>query len=360
MDPAGSYRERAGRWVADPSWPSPAVEAWELAVGAIELGGTGHSGEAAVRSLRGLQTTGVDSGVWDGDGSPADFPLDQRGEDGASLCWDSAPLPERVEVLGKGEATLKLSVDRPWALVAVRVCHVAPDGASTLVARGLLNLSRREGHDRTVPMPIGEPVVVRVPLMSTSYAIPAGHRIRLAVSPTYWPMAWPSPEPVTLTVHCGSHSSLTLPRRHPSELDEQLPAFGEPETGTELPHETTMARGAGWGGGRRVSRNLASGEAEIEFDWRPTGTRILATDTEMRENNITRYRIVEGEPLTATVLCDVEVALTRPGWNTRVEAKSAMTCDAEHFTVTSSLDAYEDDVRVCARTFINRFPRDGV
>jgi putative CocE/NonD family hydrolase len=355
--PAGSYRERAGRWVADPSWPPPNVESWELPLGAD---GLGTSGAGEPRSLRGLQTTGLHSGVWDGDGSPADFPLDQRAEDGASLCWDTEPLSERVELLGKGEATLELSVDRPSALICVRVCDVAPDGASTLVARGLLNLSRREGHDKTVPMPLGEPVVVRVPLMSTSYAIPAGHRIRLAVSPTYWPMAWPSPEAAALTIHSGSASVLTLPRRRPSELDEQFHAFGDPETGTELAHETTVARGAGWGGGRRVSRDLGNGETEIVFDWRPSGTRIIATDTEMSENNITRYRIVEGEPLSAMVSSDVEVGLVRPGWNTRVRARSTMTSDAERFTVTSTLDAFEDDVRICARTFIHHFPRDGV
>lgn len=355
--PAGSYQTRAGRWVADPSWPSPNVDVWELPVGAA---GLGSSETGAARTLRGLQVTGLDGGVWDGDGSPADFPLDQRGEDGASLCWDSEPLDERVELLGKGAATLELSVDKPWALVCVRVCDVAPDGASTLVARGLLNLSRREGHDQTVPMPIDEPVLVHVPFMSASYAIPAGHRIRLAVSPTYWPLAWPSPEAVTLTVHSGPRSVLTLPRRRPGELDEQLRPFAAPETGTELPHETTVARGAGWGGGRRVSRSLGTGETEIEFDWRPTGSRILATDTEMRENNVTRYRITEGEPLSAAVTCDVEVTLLRPGWNTRVQARSTMTSDAEHFTVTSTLDAYEDEVRVCARTFTHRFPRDGV
>ena len=62
---------------------------------------------AAARSLRGLQGTGVDGGVWCGDGSPADFALDQRPDDGASLCWDTAPLAERVELLGRGEAQLR-------------------------------------------------------------------------------------------------------------------------------------------------------------------------------------------------------------------------------------------------------------
>ena len=177
---------------------------------------------AAARTISSLQSTGVDGGVWCGDGSPADYGLDQRFEDGSSLCWDTAPLSERVEILGKGEAHLEVSVDKPWALVAVRVCDVAPDGASTLIARGLLNLSRREGHDRSVPMPVDEPVLVRVPLQATAYAIPAGHRIRLAVSNTYWPMAWPSPEATRLTVHCGPREHVDAAAEEPGATSTRL------------------------------------------------------------------------------------------------------------------------------------------
>ena len=301
--PAGSYAQRPGRWVADPSWPSPGGAGVDArARGRVARAGRrrrGRRGDGHPEPARPAGAPGVDGGVWCGDGSPADFALDQRPDDGASLCWDSAPLTERVELLGKGEAQLELSVDRPWALVAVRVCDVGPDGSSTLIARGLLNLSRREGHDRSVPMPVDEPVLVRVPLQSTAYAIPAGHRIRLAVSNTYWPMAWPSPEPSTLTVLCGPRSILSLPRRRPSELDAQLQPFGAPESGTPLASEKTMLRD----GGRHVRRDLHNGEIEVEFDWHASRTRIVATDTEMGEENVATYRIVEGDPLSATVSC---------------------------------------------------------
>jgi hypothetical protein len=303
--------------------------------------------------VRGLQTTGIDGGVWCGDGSPADFALDQRGDDGASLCWDSDPLHDRFELLGRGAATLRVSVDRPWALVAARVCDIAPDGASTLVARGVLNLARREGHDRSVPMPIDGVVEVTVPFQSMGYAIPAGHRVRLAVSPTYWPWAWPSPDPVTLTVHGGA---LSLPHRGGSALDDQLTPFGAPEPGTPLASETTMMRD----GGRTVRRDLATGATEVRFDWHPSRTRILATGTEMGEENVTTYSIVEGDPLSACVRCRVVVTLDRPGWHTRTEATSTMTCERDRFTVTSALDAFDDGVRVHAATHVHHFPRDGV
>jgi predicted acyl esterase len=309
------------------------------------------------RSIRSLQTTGIEGGVWDGDGGPADFPLDQRPDDGSSLCWDSSPLTERVELLGIGEARLEVSADRPVAFVVVRVSDVAPGGAATLVARGFLNLTRREGHDRTVPLAPGEPAHVTVSLQSTGYAIPAGHRIRLAVSNSYWPMVWPSPEPTTLTVHGGE---VSLPRRRANELDDQLQPFGPAETGTPLATETTKARGGGRGGGRRVTRNLATGETEVEFDWRPSGARIIDTDTEMAEDNITTYRITQGDPLSAAVSSEVDVSLDRPGWRTRVRATGTMTSDAERFLVTTTLEAFEGNARIFARTYTHVFPRDGV
>ncbi|MGG7381587.1 CocE/NonD family hydrolase C-terminal non-catalytic domain-containing protein, partial [Escherichia coli] len=67
---------------------------------------------------------------------PAENPPDQRAEDGRSLCFDSEPLEEPLEILGFPEAVLTVTVDRPLALVACRLCDVAPDGSSLLVTRG--------------------------------------------------------------------------------------------------------------------------------------------------------------------------------------------------------------------------------
>jgi len=79
----------------------------------------------------------------------------------------------------------------------------------------------------------------------------------------------------------------------------------------------------------------------------------------MGEENVTTYRIVEGDPLSATVICSVEVSLARPGWNTRTVATSTMTSDAERFLVTTTLDAFDENVRIHARTYTHHFPRDG-
>src|SRR5688500_20347685 len=56
-------------------------------------------------------------------------------------------------------------------------------------------------------------------------ALHAGNRVRLAVSTTFWPMIWPSPEPVTLTLHAG-RSRLELPVRPPRAGDAELRDLG--------------------------------------------------------------------------------------------------------------------------------------
>ena len=97
----------------------------------------------------------------------------------------------------------------------------------------------------------------------------------------------------------------------------------------------------------------------MTFDWHPSRVRILETGTEIGEENVTTYRVVEGDPLSATVICRVAVTIDRPGWSTRTEVASTMTCDEEVFAVTTTLDAFEGATRVHALARTHRFPRDG-
>jgi hypothetical protein len=344
--PVTSCAERAGRWVAEAAWPSPAVQAQMLALP-----------DGPPRSLRGLQLCGLDAGVWCGDGGPADLPGDQRADDGASLCWDwSVRAP--VELLGHVVAELELAADRPAALVAVRLCDVAPDGASTLIARDLFNLTHRDGHDRADPVVPGERMRVRVPLMSTAYAVPAGHALRLAVSPTYWPWAWPSPEPVTLTVHGGR---VELPVRT-GKGAPPLPAWGPAEAAAPLATESLHAGPTG----RTLTRDLATGASELAFDWIDHRTRHTASGIVVGERNAARYRLTEGDPLSAEVVCETTVEVATRGQSpygrgidVRTEVRARMTCTAEAFLVTTAIDAYDGGRRCHARRWTHEIPRDG-
>jgi uncharacterized protein len=350
--PKPQYDERPGRWVGEEAWPPPGVQARALELGAGGVLAEG-GGDAGTLRVSGLQATGLDAGSWCPYGEPADWPGDQRATDGLSLAFTSAPLDEPLEILGFPEVTLELECDRPLALVAVRLCEVWPDGASTLVTRAVQNLAHLESDEHPRPLVPGEPFAAVIRLDAAGHAFAAGNRLRLAVSPTYWPWAWPSPKQVTLTLRTGG-SRLVLPVRAPRPEDAGPEPFGEPEESARMATEALTTGPAG----RTHSHDLASGRHDLVFEWDVGGVVRFPSGLEVEDRNRTTYTIVEGDPLSARVLCEVGGTLGRGDWRTRTEVVSEMTCDAGAFHVTDRLTAWEGDAVVFEREWARSFPRD--
>jgi hypothetical protein len=337
--PAARCAVRPGRWVTERVWPSP-----DVVERTIALAGGGV--------IRGLQQCGLDSGAWCADGASDDLPPDQRAEDGMSVCVSSPPLDEVAELLGFARVSFTVESDEPLALVAVRLCDVAPDGASLLVTRGLLNLAQRSSRaepERLVP---GRPERVTVVLDSIGHRFGAGRRLRVGVSPTYWPLAWPSPRAATLRI---SDVELELPLR--TRTDEVAQPFGPPELPPRLVAEViTEGRGS-----RRIERDLACGAATLVFDWDMGGRRRLVDSRiECEDTSTARYTIVEGDPLSAHVEVENTSAVGRGGWQTVARVRGEMTCDVSAFHLVHELTVREGADEVFARTYRARIPRDHV
>jgi len=86
----------------------------------------------------------------------------------------------------------------------------------------------RARPERPLALEPGHRYRVVVHLHDVAHAFPQGHNVRVAVSTCYWPVVWPSPEPVTLTLFSGT-GQLDLPVRPARTGDEELPPFGPPE-----------------------------------------------------------------------------------------------------------------------------------
>jgi uncharacterized protein len=343
VEPQPSYEERSGRWVAEPSWPSPHVDTQRL-----DLPGEDE------RSLRAVQSTGTQAGAWTAEGQSADLATDQRPDDAFSITYDFEPLAERIEILGLPSVTLALAVDRPHALVCVRLCELFPDGTSALVTRGLLNLAHRASHEEPSALEPGSRYEVRVPLDVAAHSFPPGQRLRVAVSPAYWPWAWPSPEEVTLTVFGGR---LELPVRAPRAENEELAAFQDPEHSPPLEIEETEAGPQG----RTIRRELATGLVEQIFDWDLGGaSRLVAIDLDTSDSSHTVYSIVEGDPLSAAVRFRATSGMGRGDWSTHSQVTSSMTSDAANFHVETELTVTENENEVFTRTWRFAIPRDHV
>jgi putative CocE/NonD family hydrolase len=355
VTPAARLTERPGRWIAEESWPSPNVEERRLWLGDALL--RDQHDPAAPRLEVGTDLLcGLDGGVWCADGTHGEGAVDQRADDGRALSFDSAPLDERLELLGNARVELVLESDRPVAQLTARLCDVAPDGTSLLVTRGVLNLTHRDSHEHPEPLVPGEPTRVVLQLDGIAEAIPAGHRLRLALSPAYWPWLWPAPELATLAVQTAE-SSLVLAVRPPRAEDEELRPFDEPEHAAGLEEETLEPVE----GSRAVTRDFASGRTELVFDWAAGGRyRLVEFGLQTGYWTKTTYSIVPGDPLSAEVRCEAASELGRDGWLTRAEIRSVMDADAERFRVRTELEAFENGERVRRREWTFETPREEV
>jgi hypothetical protein len=353
--PATLIEHQPGRWVAEPAWPAGRIErrvSW-LGAGTIDAAPAAE----ASRVLHGSQVTGLDCGENCGGGSRGDWPGDQRADDARSLAWDSPPLGERLEILGHAEAALDLSVDRPSALLAVRLCDVAPDGTSELVTLKVLNLTHRDGDERPEPLVPGRRYAVTVRLRAAAHAFPAGHRLRLAVSADYWPWVWPSPEPVTLTVFTGEHGRLVLPERPPRAGDAELPAFAEPEATPRLECETLEEPGPG---GRSTRWDAGTGTATVETRWWDHGRyRYPRWDVTSEDAVRIEGSLTDGDPLSARVRFSARSELVRGSeLDVSVETDCEMRCDRGTFYLTSRQRVFDrgEEFFSCARE--KAIPRD--
>jgi hypothetical protein len=351
VDPAPMYEERPGHWGAEETWPSPAVQASTRWLGNRVL--REEPAPATDLSIRGSQFAGAEAGVWWPHGDPVDFPPDQRREDGLCLTFDALPAKEAVEILGRPRVTLTLAADQPLAVVVLRLCDVSPTGSSLQVSRGVLNLTHREGHEAPKPLEPGTLYRVEIEMDVAGHRLPAGHHWRLAISPTYWPMVWPSPHPVTLRIRTGERSALHLPLRPPRPEDEVLPAFPEPERCPTRPHKRLRRPRRK----RTIEQDVAERKLEI-CDLSDSGrTKLLDTELEVYSRIEDHFSIIEGDPLSASASTAGEMGLKRGDWEVRAETYGHMTADAEHFYVTHVLDAYEGNVRVFNKTWHTKIPR---
>ncbi|MEU9096014.1 CocE/NonD family hydrolase [Streptomyces sp. NPDC048428] len=364
VPPSTSYQERPGRWVGEPSWPSPHVQEVVHPLDdrtIVREGEARASSESAhspgrVHEVQSPLSVGQFAGKWASYNAPPDLPYDQREEDGGSLVFDTRPLPERVEILGAPAVDLLVSSPSRSAQVAVRLSDVAPDGRATRVTYGVLNLAHRSGEDGPEQLEPGRTYRVRIPLNGVAQAFPAGHRIRLSLSTSYWPLVWPAPSSVQLSVH-EAGSRLTLPIR-PAAAPDGIPAepFGEPE-GCEPPEVTQLTEPEqDW----TVSRNLVDYRSSLDIvkdrglqRYEENGIEVGLRACEKYLSTADDFGSVSGESAWT-------MRFRRPAWDVRVETRTVLTSNETEFHVDATLDGYEDGRRVFSRTWNESIPRVNV
>jgi hypothetical protein len=194
---------------------------------------------------------------------------------------------------------------------------------------------------------------VRLQLNDVGQAFPAGHRIRLALSTAYWPIAWPPPEPVTLTLYAGA-STFTLPVRPPDPADAALPPL--PPLETPPPLATTVHEPART---ERVVRHDVS-SSDVTLEWVQDSGRYRFDDIDLTVHTVAsdRYTIRPDDPLSARVEIAWTVRLARGEWHVETQTRTVLTATKATFELDASLEAFEGGTPVHAERWERSIPRD--
>ena len=234
-----------------------------------------------------------------------------------------------------------MSLQGDATLLAVRLCEVALDGTSARVTFGLLRVTRPPQH---AP---GERFQLEVSLKGVAYRFSPGHRVRIALSSAYWPMAWAEPKSGGLMLW-PADAILTLPALPPSAR-YRPPAFEAPEWARPLAHEVldpgTSSRSITW--------DAASGATHLTSRSRRRTMRLgeltFGGDGEEIASLLPR------DPASARVTMRRSQFMQRPDWSVRLSSVTEFSWDDGALRMTVSFEAFEGENTVCRKSWDQRF-----
>ncbi len=304
-----------GAWHSAPQWPprTAAAQAYHPSDEGLAETASAHSAE-----YRCAAAVGADAGLW--------YPMalqvgsfDQARDDARSLGYTADPFADDRVVAGASTARIRLSVPEGESVhLTVKLCDVAPDGASTLITSGWRRIDAGPARE----------VVCEVELYPTAYRIPAGNRLRCTIAGSDFPRIWPSPtEPDVVVLSSADDPSVVhVPMVSAAELGD--PVFEPPLPEEGPPVESPILRAEPI---CRVVRDEAKQSFSVTVG---LGMKVSLHQggTFALENSLTAS-IREGRPLSATVETSAAVvAELASGETVRAEAEGLSTRGRRHLS----------------------------
>jgi uncharacterized protein len=350
--PAPDRAEVRGEWRYEPTWPADRLRPteWKLVDslnepdhpdgGFDELEVRGDVGHTAWISCAGVMPWGQ--------------PDDQRPDELHSLTYTWEPLDRELEILGHARLRVRVTSSAPVSFLSAKLCDVFPDGTSSLVTRGMLNLAHRESREHPSALTPGEAVDIELVLEAMSWTFEPGHRVRLDLAGSDWPNAWSPPEPVTLSVDRAS-ASLELPVLDgPTPVDERPslapPNLGDPdEAGTSgAPHESVR-----WSVTHEALTRITSANAGSTSENEAT-----ETVPAMRSHYDGVVSVSTVDPAQAVARGEAEFEMRWPEATVISRAECTIASDASAYHATIDLVVHEDGEERFRRRWERAIPRD--
>lgn len=344
--PDAELKMTPGHWVCE-DWPIPGTTWMKFFPSEYHQLRT-HPGKPSVESLCYVPGYGIATGLWWGEPTG-----DMRPDDAGSLFFDSQVLEEGFEIVGFPRVRLRVSADAPLAHWIARLEDIQPDGTVSLVTGALLNGSQR--HSRLDPEPLvpGEAYDLEFDLHFTSWTFKTGHRIRLAVSNSLFPMIWPTPHPMITKLFIGiEETCLELPVIPTKK--RKAPSFRPPEHREERPDAHHLS-GATWPQGfyeqkRDLWRSTASVEWKGSYEFEIQG-RHYSID----ERN--DYQTHEKRPAESRFEGEASHRIKLPNRTLFLRTTLEVHSDEDNFHVTFIRQIFENDKLIRTREWKETIPR---
>jgi len=341
--------KRPGRWIAEDQWPSANINYTRFYLDADDsLSSTPGKTNAVISSP---QNCGASAGEYFPFAFSDELPDEQSDDDKGSLCYTSDALQSSLDLVGAPSVALSLIPDSTNAQIAVRLLDIRPDGQSALVTYGVLNLTHIHSHEHPNALLPGHQIDFKITLDQIACHIPAGHKLRIALSNAYWPTIWPSPVKTKLNVLAGT---LELPVRNPSDKTTDEISFEPPEGATH------------W---QPVEIRPAAYQRTMTTD-SSTGVVTISISNDFGENEDTVHGLISGEklqelwsihpddPLSAKVSTHWEQTGGRPQSMWKTEVKTSMHSDETTFYFEAELTATLNGKSYFDKSFKDEVPRD--
>jgi hypothetical protein len=245
-----------------------------------------------------------------------------QGEDDARAVCVDVPVLEDLVILGRPRLHFRPTTTQMGGHVVVRLCEVGADGRSLLLSWGVATVGAG-----------------RVDLKATGRRVRRGHRMRVALARTYWPVVWPARDLRPLDLGA---LELVLPLAAPGlPVDFATPAAAPPGEHAVLARGSYLRiREDG------VSRHVVDG-GEVRH-----GNGIVTHS--WSEDRL----VLRDDADAARVECRRHLSLSRDAWRVDVRVTSVLRTDGSDFVLDVRLDAEErDGPPVAPRTWHARLPR---
>jgi uncharacterized protein len=341
--PGVIYLEDAGYWRNDIAWPPEGSRLRTLYFGNHSRLLDALPDETTAESFDYRPSAGLTSGRYGrGNITPWAMPLDQRQDEAHSLLFTTEELTEELNILGDADVLLYISSTADVAYFHIKLCDLASDGTSKLLADGGLLASHRNSHEKPEPIEPGQVYELHFCLKHCAYTIAPGHRLRVMVASADFQNAWPTPKPARNTVFCGKpHASrISVPISPASRLT--TPKFADSEY--PLPKLSSIPAPE-YGIHMDLIRDTVTSGFVSPPSVPPTGV------------NSSRFTVSNANPARATIDSSVTYLPPHPTLKIEIEATCQTTSDENTYSHLSQVDIEINGQRYFSKSWAETVPR---